>query len=114
MPSHIRCPPPARDFDAFQTRLKQPEYQRARYASKSRAGGGHLMWLGIHYLDLIQYISGDRIRQVTGFARNVGGTPIDVEDAAVVALQFAGGSVGTLHSGYYLDRGYHTRIMVWG
>ena len=99
---------------ADQTRLKNPEYQRAWYASKSRAGGGHLMWLGIHYLDLIQYISGDRIRQVTGFARNVGGTPIDVEDAAVVALQFAGGSVGTLHSGYYLDRGYHTRIMVWG
>ena len=76
---------------ADQTRLKNPEYQRAWYASKSRAGGGHLMWLGIHYLDLIQYISGDRIRQVTGFARNVGGTPIDVEDAAVVALQFAGG-----------------------
>src|SRR5260370_1397819 len=47
---------------ADQTRLKNPEYQRAWYASKSRAGGGHLMWLGIHYLDLIQYISGDRIR----------------------------------------------------
>ena len=99
---------------ADQTRLKNPEYHKAWYASKARAGGGHLMWLGIHYLDLIQYITGDRIRRVAGFARNVGGQPIDVEDAAVVALEFEGGIVGTLHSGYYLDRNYQTKIMVWG
>jgi predicted dehydrogenase len=39
---------------ADQTRLKNPEYHKAWYASKARAGGGHLMWLGIHYLDLIK------------------------------------------------------------
>ncbi len=99
---------------ADQTRLTRPEYQRSWRASKARAGGGHLLWLGIHYLDLIQYMSGQSVRQVAGFYGNVGGQPIDVEDAAVVALQFDQGMVGTLQSGYYLDRGYQTGFKVWG
>jgi predicted dehydrogenase len=99
---------------ADQTRLKAAAYQRSWFASKKQAGGGHLIWLGIHYLDLAEYIMGSRIRQVAGFVANVGGQPIDVEDAAVAALQFEGGAVGTLHSGYYLDRDYHTGIVVWG
>ncbi len=99
---------------ADQTRLGQPEYQRSWFASKAQAGGGFLIWLGIHWLDLVQFISGDRIRQVCGFARNVGGQPIEVEDAAVLALQFEQGMVGTMHSGYYLDHGYHNHCKIWG
>ena len=99
---------------ADQTRLTRPEYQRSWRASKARAGGGHLLWLGIHYIDLIQYMSGQSVRQVAGFYGNVGGQPLDVEDAAVVALQFDQGMVGTLQSGYYLDRGYQTGFKVWG
>ena len=99
---------------ADQTRLARPEYQRSWRASKARAGGGHLLWLGIHYIDLIQYMSGQSVRQVAGFYGNVGGQPLDVEDAAVVALQFDQGMVGTLQSGYYLDRGYQTGFKVWG
>ena len=99
---------------ADQTRLTRPEYQRSWRASKARAGGGHLLWLGIHYIDLIQYMSGHTVRQVAGFYGNVGGQPIDVEDAAVVALQFDQGMVGTLQSGYYLDRGYQTGFKIWG
>ena len=77
-------------------------------------GGGHLIWLGIHWLDLAQLISGDRVREVCGFSRNVGGQPIEVEDAAVLALQFDKGMVGTMQSAYYLDRGYHSDITLWG
>ena len=99
---------------ADQTRLGQPEYQKSWFASKAQAGGGFLIWLGIHWLDLVQFISGNRIRQVCGFARNVGGQPLDVEDAAVLALQFDKGMVGTMHSGYYLDRGYHNHCKIWG
>ncbi len=99
---------------ADQTRLTRPEYQQSWRASKARAGGGHLLWLGIHYIDLIQYMSGQTVRQVAGFYGNVGGQPIDVEDAAVVALRFDQGMVGTLQSGYYLDRGYQTGFKIWG
>lgn len=99
---------------ADQTRLTRPEYQQSWFASKAKAGGGHLIWLGIHWLDLVEFISGERIQQVCGFARNVGGQPIEVEDAAVLALQFESGMVGTMHSGYYLDRGYQNHFVLWG
>jgi len=99
---------------ADQTRLTRPEYQQSWFASKARAGGGHLIWLGIHWLDLVEFISGEHIQQVCGFTRNVGGQPIDVEDAAVLALQFDSGMVGTMHSGYYLDRGYQNHFVLWG
>lgn len=99
---------------ADQTRLRRPEYQRSWFASKTQAGGGFLIWLGIHWLDLVPFISGHRILQVCGFSRNVGGQPIEVEDAAVLALQFEKGMVGTMHSGYYLDQGYHNHCKIWG
>ncbi len=101
-------------FLADQTRLTAPEYQRSWFAFKARAGGGHLLWLGIHYIDLAQYISGQTIRKVAGLAGNVGGQPMDVEDSAVVALEFDGGLMATLQSGYYLDKGYSCQLFFWG
>lgn len=99
---------------ADQTRLTRPEFQQSWLASKTRSGGGYLIWLGIHWIDLVQLVSGETIQQVCGFARNVGGQPVDVEDAAVLALQFDRGMVGTMHSGYYLDRGYQNHCVLWG
>jgi predicted dehydrogenase len=98
---------------ADQTRLTRPAYHRTWVAQKSRSGGGHLIWLGIHWLDLAMYVSGVRIREVSAMTANVGGQPIDTEDAAVVALRFANGALGTLSSGYYLDRGYHSLLKIW-
>jgi predicted dehydrogenase len=99
---------------ADQTRLTKPENQRSWRAFKAKMGGGHLIWLGIHWLDLVQTITGDKVQQVCGFARNVGGQPIEVEDAAVLALRYRSGMVGTMHSGYYLDRGYQSGLTLWG
>ena len=99
---------------ADQTRLKSPSYKQAWYAQKARAGGGHLTWLGIHWLDLALFITGAEVEAVAGFSGNVGGQPLDVEDANAAALKFTGGYFGTLTSGYYLDRGYHQHIKVWG
>lgn len=99
---------------ADQTRLKSPAYHKTWTAKKDRAGGGHLLWLGIHWLDLAVYITGSKITQVAGFTGNVGGQPIDTEDAAAVALKFANGTFGTLTSGYYIDKGKHLFIKVWG
>jgi len=55
---------------------------------EDRAGGGKLLFHGTHYLDVIQYLVGDSIREVTGFCQNVGGQPIEVEDAAIVNFRF--------------------------
>jgi predicted dehydrogenase len=99
---------------ADQTRLKSPAYRKQWYASKAKAGGGHLIWLGIHWLDLANYISGQQVKQVAGFTGNVGGQPLDVEDSAVLTLRYDGGMNGTFHSGYYLDKGYHSHFILWG
>jgi predicted dehydrogenase len=99
---------------ADQTRLTAPAYHKTWVAQKARAGGGHLIWLGIHWLDLAMYVSGSTIHEVSSFTANVGGQPIDTEDSAVVALRFDNGMLGTLTSGYYLDRGYHSLLKIWG
>jgi predicted dehydrogenase len=99
---------------ADQTRLKDPKYHQGWQAQKERAGGGHLIWLGIHWLDLVTHLTGARIEEVAAFAGNVGGQPIDVEDAAAITMRFDNGMLGTFTSGYYLDRGYHMHIKLWG
>jgi predicted dehydrogenase len=99
---------------ADQVRLKSTAYHQSWFADRARAGGGHLIWLGIHWIDLIMHLTDSRVIEVAGFTGIVGGQPLKVEDSAAVALRFDNGSFGTLTSGYYLDRGYHTHIKIWG
>lgn len=99
---------------ADQTRLTKPAYHQSWYADKDRAGGGHLIWLGIHWLDLAAYLTGQPITEVTGAVANAGKQPITVEDSAVATLRFEKGILGTINSGYYLNSGYHTQIRIWG
>lgn len=99
---------------ADQTRLTRPAYHKQWFAQKARAGGGYLIWLGIHWLDLAMYITQSRISQVAAFTANVGGQPIDTEDAAAVSFQLGNGALGNLMSGYYLDRSKQSFLKFWG
>ena len=99
---------------ADQTRLTRPSYHDTWRAKKARGGGGHLIWLGIHWLDLAMFMTGSHIREVAGFTGVVGGQPLDTEDSAALALKFDNGTFGTVTSGYYLDKGYHSHIKIWG
>lgn len=83
--------------------------------NKAEAGGGHLLWLGIHWLDLLLYLTGDRPVEVQCQADNVGGAPIDVEDVAAVNFRFASGAQGSLLSGYVLDSSVkQLDLSLWG
>ena len=99
---------------ADQTRLTQKAYRATWQCSKARGGGGHLAWFGIMWLDMALYITGLKVEAVAGFAGNVGGQPIDVEDAAVLSLRFNRRCFGTMTSAYYLDRGVQSHIQIWG
>lgn len=99
---------------ADQTRLTRPAYHNTWFADKSRAGGGHLIWLGIHWLDLAMHLTNIPVSQVTGAVVNIGGQPVNAEDSAVATLRFSNGMLGTINSGYYLDTSYHTQIRIWG
>ena len=99
---------------ADQTRLTRKSYQESWFADRSRSGGGHLIWLGIHWLDLAMHLTGHSITRVAGFSGIVGGQPLKIEDSAAMSLQFSNGAFGTMTSGYYLDRGYHSHLRLWG
>lgn len=99
---------------ADQTRLTQPGYHRQWFADRERAGGGHLIWLGIHWLDLAMELTGSDITRAAGLTANVGRQPVNIEDSAVASLQFDAGFLGTINSGYHLAKGYHSGIRVWG
>jgi len=99
---------------ADQTRLKSESYLGSWYADRSRAGGGILTWLGIHWLDLTTMITGENVTDVAGFAGIVGGRPLKVEDSAAMSMRFGNGALGTMNAGYYTDRGYHSYIKLWG
>lgn len=101
-------------FIADQTRVQQAEWQASWFSQKAHAGGGHLMWLGIHYVDLLHYLTGQRIVEVAGLTAVVGGAPIDTEDAAVAVLRFEDDMVGTLTSAYYVDRNKQSHLHLWG
>lgn len=97
-----------------QTRLTSEAYHQSWMADKARAGGGHLTWLGLHWLDLGMFITGAKVERVAGFAGNVGGQPINIEDSVAMCMQFDNGAFGTLTSGYYLDKGNQMHLKIWG
>lgn len=106
---------------ADQARLQREDYRRQWRCFKARSGGGHLVWLGIHWLDMALFVTGLKVEQVAGFTDVVGGQPIDTEDSAAVAIRFNDRVLGSMVSGYYLDlkhkekvNAYHSHMQIWG
>ncbi len=67
------------------------------YAVKKNAGGGALIDLGVHLLDLILYLMGwPKVKTVSGVAHNKFGHtqsfPMDVDDYAGAMIRLAGGA----------------------
>ncbi|CAA9220618.1 MAG: hypothetical protein AVDCRST_MAG77-443 [uncultured Chloroflexi bacterium] len=87
-----------------------------------RAGSGILSWLGIHWLDLLSFLLGQRVRRVTALAGALNPERPAVEDTACLALEYDGGALGTLHAGYllpgsqsgYSGAAYDTHLAVRG
>jgi len=86
-------------FLATQVRFRDPSSWLFR---RSLAGGGILLWLGCHMLDLLHHVSGDEIVEVGARFAIRSGEQIEVEDCAALSLRFASGTVGTFHAGYTL------------
>jgi predicted dehydrogenase len=77
--------------------------------------GGIVQWLGVHWVDLVPWILGDRIHRVNATMSNRHGD-VDTEDGATIQLELAdSGAVGTHSTGYYLREGrYDTEIKIYG
>ena len=78
-------------------------------------GGGHLIFLGCHYLDLMRYVTGADVAEVAGFADTVGGEPINAEDAYAVSHRFDNGMVGSFTGGFLAPTSEkHDAMNIWG
>lgn len=76
-------------------------------------GGGALMNQSIHTIDLLQWFVGP-VRSVTGYIGKLGHEGIEVEDAAVAALEFRNGAFGTIEGTTAAYKGYPRRIEICG
>ena len=70
--------------------------------NKALAGGGILVWLGCHYIDMMRFVTGDEIVSVAAEVATRSGEDIDVEDTAVLSVRFRSGAVGSLQAGYMM------------
>lgn len=71
---------------------------RPSFGSLASAGGGTLLDNGSHMMDLARYFGGD-VREV--FARTATlGFEVEVEDTAVVSLEFASGALGIVENAW--------------
>jgi len=99
-----------------EVRLRDPQF--AWLFERRRSGGGILIWLGCHYLDLIRYIFQREVVAVTATTAKLTESASDVEDVASVSLVLDDGSVGTLLCAYVMPGGlkdaYDTCFGIWG
>jgi predicted dehydrogenase len=69
-----------------------------------QSGRGFFNWLGCHWLDLVPYLTNDRIAAVTARVGCFGAQPGALDDGGTVILELAGGTLVTLTGGYWLPR----------
>lgn len=66
--------------------------------------GGFFNWLACHYLDLLLYITGQKVVGVTSRVGVFGTTETEVEDGGIAILDLSGGGVASFVGGYWLPR----------
>src|SRR5215207_3023029 len=67
-------------------------------------GGGILIWLGVHEIDQLRWMTGERIVEVQALSGQVNDAGIDVEDVMSLAFRYESGAIGTLHCAFVLPR----------
>lgn len=100
--------------DVYMKYYRSPEY----YASAGwrgtweMDGGGALMNQGIHGIDTLQYLMGP-IKSVSAVCKTLD-RDIEVEDAAVSAVEYENGAIGTITGFTCVTPGYPCRIEISG
>lgn len=76
-----------------------PDLPNCWRQQKELSGGGALMDVGIHNIDLIEYITGSRTKQVTGFT-DTRTFSYDVDDASNLLLRLENGAVAYIDGAF--------------
>jgi predicted dehydrogenase len=70
-------------------------------ASKLEAGGGVVLMNSSHQLDIVRFVSGLEVTQVSGQIGSLV-APVEVEDTASASLRYHNGAIGSLFAGAHL------------
>lgn len=74
-----------------------PEYWSSTsswFTDKRQAGGGALIDVGVHLIDLLRWLSGKAVKRICAIAKTLKKS-VAVEDNASCLLEFADGTIGT-------------------
>jgi predicted dehydrogenase len=72
---------------------------------RAQSGGGPMMNLGVHWLDLIRHLTGEEIREVCAVNTHTSAA-YDIEDSSLVLLRLPSGAAGVLSTSYLLPDAY--------
>lgn len=89
------------------------------FLQKSRAAMGVMADLGVHKIDLLQFLLDDDIAEVTARLvtvdkRDAGGQLVDVDDNAFCILKMAGGATGTMTASWTCYSGLENGTVLYG
>lgn len=73
--------------------------------NKQRSGGGILHWLGVHDIDILRWLTGDKVVELSAMSGITNGQDIDVEDTISISMRLESGALATVHYAYGLPRG---------
>lgn len=80
--------------------LLEPDDHNWRVGAGSGGPSRAFADIGSHLVDLVEFVSGDRIARLVATTRTVhperGGRPVDTEDSVALTLELAGGGIGAL------------------
>ncbi len=74
-----------------------PEIEGAWRQYKNQSGGGALMDMGMHLVDLTQYLTGSKITSVAAFIENIRFS-YEVEDSSSLLVRYDNGMIGNLNA----------------
>jgi len=81
------------------------------FFDRTQAGGGCLIDLGVHVIDLVRCVTGDDITSVSAL---VNGRRGDVETDAQLLARLRGGAIGTIHASWSSPSGPDHQLTVLG
>lgn len=84
--------------DAFFT-CWYPDMPGAWRQQKKHSGGGSLMDMGVHCIDLIQYVTGSRVKQVAAMHDTMT-FKYEVEDSSTLLMRLENGALCTVQSNF--------------
>jgi predicted dehydrogenase len=81
------------------------------FRERVHAGGGCLIDLGVHIVDVVRYVTGDEIIEVTALLE----PPVrDVEVDAQLLVRLAGGAIGSVQASWTVPTGHDLQLTVIG